>query len=39
MLPEASLVEMLANVKAVVHKPLPHLPAHDEFLRQYCAAE
>jgi len=39
VLPESSLVEMLANVKTVVQKPLPHLPTHDEFLRQYCAAE
>jgi tryptophan halogenase len=38
VLPQATLAEMLANVKAVVQKPLPHLPSHDDFLRQYCAA-
>jgi tryptophan halogenase len=38
VLPDASLQEMLANVRAVVQKPLPHLLPHDDFLRQYCAA-
>jgi tryptophan halogenase len=37
VLPEASLQEMLANVRTVVQKPLPHLVPHDDFLRQYCA--
>jgi tryptophan halogenase len=38
VLSEASLQEMLANVRTVVQKPLPHLAPHDDFLRQYCAA-
>jgi hypothetical protein len=37
VLPEASLQEMLANVRTIVKKPLPHLVPHDDFLRQYCA--
>ena len=37
VLPEASLQEMLVNVRTVVQKPLPHLAPHDDFLRQYCA--
>jgi tryptophan halogenase len=35
----ASLAEMLANVRTIVQKPLPHLATHDEFLRKYCAAD
>jgi tryptophan 7-halogenase len=37
VLPEAGLRELLANVRAVVQKPLPHLVPHDDFLRKYCA--
>jgi tryptophan halogenase len=38
VLPDASLVEMLDNVKTVVQKPLAHLPTHEDFLQRYCAA-
>jgi tryptophan halogenase len=37
-LPDDKLAELLENVKAVVQKPLPHLPSHDDFLERYCAS-
>jgi hypothetical protein len=36
--PEASFAEMMASLRTIVHKPLPHIGTHEDFLRQYCAA-
>lgn len=39
VLTDATLAEMLDNVRTVVQKPLPHLASHDDFLKQYCGAQ
>jgi tryptophan halogenase len=36
--PDASLAEMMASLRAIVQKPLPHIGTHQEFLQRYCAA-
>jgi tryptophan halogenase len=36
--PDASFAEMMASVRTIVQKPLPHIGTHEEFLRRYCAA-
>jgi tryptophan halogenase len=38
VVPDAAFAEMMANVRTIVHKPLPHVGTHEEFLRRYCPA-
>jgi tryptophan halogenase len=38
VVPDAAFAEMMANVRTIVHKPLPHIGTHEEFLRRYCPA-
>jgi hypothetical protein len=37
--PDSSLAEMMAHVRTIVQKPLPHIGTHEEFLRRYCHAD
>jgi hypothetical protein len=37
--PDASFAEMMAHVRTIVQKPLPHIGSHEEFLRRFCAAD
>lgn len=34
---DADLIDLLSNMKKIKQSPLPHIPSHDEFLKQVCA--